>query len=190
MIGPERAGIFPLRVDSFVAFADRNPSAFAGRNRRTLIRFFEPWHHARRFRPMTVVGLVVVRKRAIKRILAWREIRGNKITPLRAVGVIEPAVASCPVRVPGAGAIWGWIVGRRSFANPENRGHDLRFPREVFSRFGDEGRIRLGRGGVRIDLEQRVGGWFARRFLAQLHEPAARPRGGRSRCEERGDRRK
>src|SRR5450631_3062048 len=117
---------------------------------------------------MAVGGLVVVRKRAIKWILPWCEIRGNQIMAIRAVGVIEPAITLCPVRVPGAGAIWSWIASAGLFTNPKNGRDDLFFPGEAFARPGQRRRIRFCRGRVRIDLQQGVVQWLAR-FLAELH---------------------
>src|SRR4029453_8782572 len=71
VIGAERSGVFPLRINGSIAFADCDPSIFASRNSGSLIRFFEPGDNAFRFRAMACGRLVVVRKCAIEWILSW-----------------------------------------------------------------------------------------------------------------------
>ena len=134
---------------------------------------------------MTVGGLVVVRERAIKWILAWREIRGNQIATVRAVGIIKPAVILCPVRVPRARAIWDWIIGRGLFPDPKNSGDDFFFPGEALPWLGQKRRIRFCRGQIRINPQQGVIQWFAR-LLAQFHL-RTRHRGRRILSEKAGD---
>ena len=82
------------------------------------------------------VTKMIAQQRDIKWILPRGEIRGNKTVPIRAVGIIEAAVTLCPVRVPGARAIWDWIVCRRLFTNPENGRDDVISPGELFARVG------------------------------------------------------
>ncbi len=100
MVGAERPGVFPLRIDRSIAFADGDPSIFASRDSRALIRFLEPRNNARRFRPVPSSRLVAVRERAVKWILAGREFYRNVIAPVPGIGVIEASVVLCPIFVP------------------------------------------------------------------------------------------
>src|SRR5712692_5738493 len=59
MIGAKWSGVFPLRVGDFVSFANRDPSVFANRNTRALIRVLEPRNDAGRFRSVAVCRFVV-----------------------------------------------------------------------------------------------------------------------------------
>ena len=134
MVGAKRPGVFPLRVSDLVSFPDRDPAILANGHAGTLIRFVEPGNYARRFRAMARRGLIIVRKCAIKWILARREFHRNIILSARGVRIIEAAIAFRPFFVPGTCAIRYRIVFGRLFANPENRGHNLTLPRVLFAR--------------------------------------------------------
>ena len=96
----EWSGIFPLRICGSIAFADRDPSAFASRNGRSLIRFSEPGNNIRRFGPMALPRFVIVWQRAVKRIQPWGEFYRNIIAAMRRIRVIHPTVIFSPLVVP------------------------------------------------------------------------------------------
>ena len=133
MVGAKRPGIFPLRVNDPVCFANCNPAAFTHRNARPLIRFVEPWNDAGRFRMMTGGCLIVVGQRAVKRILARGEFDRNVILAPRRVRIVEATVTSRPIFIPGTRAIRYRIVCGRCFTNPKNRGHNIALPRITFA---------------------------------------------------------
>ena len=118
MIGAERSRVFPLRIDRSIAFADRDPSIFASRNSRALIRFLEPWNNVRGFRSMPGVCLVAVRKRAVKWILPGREFYRGVIAPVAGIGVVKTAVVFssnfCPRNSRDSGLDYFRLVARRS----------------------------------------------------------------------------
>ena len=154
MIGAERSGVFPLGIDCSTAFTDRHPTIFTGGNGRALICLPEPRHNARRFGPMASACLIVVGKRAVKRVLPRRELYGNVIAPVSRIWVVKSAVASRPLFVPGACPIRHRIVSPRLFADPKDSCHDACFPRIApcslrGGRFSNEG---LAVFGDRFDL--------------------------------------
>src|SRR5437016_1541615 len=100
MIGAKWSGVFPLRVDDSVSFANRDPSVFANRNTRALIRILEPRNDAGRFRSVAVCRFVVVRQRAIKRILPGREFYRDEIASISPTRIVETAVTFGPFFVP------------------------------------------------------------------------------------------
>src|SRR5256885_15242892 len=128
MIGAKRARILPLRVCDLVSFSNRDPAIFANRDPGALINFIEPRDDARSLGPVPGGGLVVVRQRAVKRILPRRKFYRNKIASLGRIRIVEPAITFRPFVVPGTGFIRHRIVLGRFFANPENSGHDAAFP--------------------------------------------------------------
>src|SRR5207248_8035820 len=129
MIGAKRTGIFPLRVGHVITFADRDPAAFARADGRTLISLLEPWDDLGRFRPMTGRGFVVIRQRAIKRILFRYKIRRNVTNTVGAIRVVESTVIPGPVFVPRTRTIWDRIAPARLLADPENGRHNFLLPR-------------------------------------------------------------
>ncbi len=62
---------------------------------------------------MSLPRLIIVRKRAVKRILSWREFYRNVIAAISRIWIIQAAVILSPVLVPAAYAIWNWIIRRR-----------------------------------------------------------------------------
>src|SRR5438876_4516045 len=92
IIGAERSCVFPLRISRSIPFANRDPSILAGGNPGALVRFLEPRHDAGRFRPVTIDLLVVVGKRAVKRVLSRRELYRNVIAAMRGIWVVKTAV--------------------------------------------------------------------------------------------------
>src|SRR6476661_1439062 len=134
MIGAERSGIFPLRIGDVVTLANRNPSTFASGNSGALISFIEPWNNTRRFGAMTLPRFVIIRKRAVKRILSGCEFYRNVIAPITRIRIIHAAVVLGPGRVPGAYPVGNWIIRGRFLADPKDGCHDFFFPRETLSR--------------------------------------------------------
>src|SRR5438132_6125445 len=100
IIGAERSCVFPLRINRSIPFANRDPSILAGGNAGALVRFLEPRHNTRRFRPMPVGGLVVVWEGAVKRVLSRRELYRNEIAPMRGIWIVKSSVTSAPIFVP------------------------------------------------------------------------------------------
>src|ERR1041385_243928 len=135
MISAKRSSIFPLRVRDAVAFANRDPAAFASRNSRALISFVKPRNNARRFRAVPLFRFVVIWKRAVKGIESRREFNGNVIAAMRRVRIVHAAIVFCPVLVPRACAIWHRIVSRRFLADPKDCSYDVFLPRETLSWF-------------------------------------------------------
>ena len=81
VIGAERTAIFPLRVTGAVTFANRDPAMPANRLSLAHVITFKPWNDERRLRFELSVRHVVVRQRAVKRILLRNEIHWDVITP-------------------------------------------------------------------------------------------------------------
>ena len=129
VIGTERSCVLPLRVSRAIAFADGDPSVFARRDGRALIRFFKPRYNAWRFEPMTCACLIVVRKRTIKWVLSRREFYRDVVASVGRIRVVKTAVISCPSFVPGTCAIWDGIISTRPFADPKDSCYDTSFPR-------------------------------------------------------------
>src|SRR5438552_8887142 len=87
IIGAERSCVFPLRINRSNPFANRDPSILAGGNAGASVRFLEPRNDARRFRPVTGGCLVIVGKRAVKRILSRPEFDWNIIASVRGIWI-------------------------------------------------------------------------------------------------------
>src|SRR5438046_10410573 len=100
MIGAERSRVFPLRIRDAIAFADRDPSVFASRYGRSLVRFSKPRNNARRFGSMAFPRFIVVGKGAVKRVEPWREIYRNVIAATSRIRFVDPTVILCPLLVP------------------------------------------------------------------------------------------
>src|SRR5436190_4337871 len=133
VIGAERPGIFPLRVNDAITFANCNPTILARAYRGPLIGVLEPRNHMRRFRSMPIRRLVVVGQCTIKWILARPEVRWNVTRAVSPIRIIESAVAASPVLVPRTRTIRDRIISTRLLADPENRCHNFLFPRITFS---------------------------------------------------------
>src|SRR2546423_33204 len=110
IIGSERSCVFPLRISRSIPFANRDPSILAGGNAGALVRFLEPRHDTRRFRSMTGGCLVIVGKRAIKRILSRRKFHRNIVAPVRGIWVVKTAAIPSPVFVPGTPSVRHGLV--------------------------------------------------------------------------------
>src|SRR5436190_6206929 len=134
MIGAERSGVFPLRIDCSIAFADRDPAIFASGNSRALIRFLEPRDNPRGFRTVPCSCLVAIWKRAVKWILPGSEFYGNVITPARGIGVIKTTIVFGPIFIPGTRAVRYRIISARLFADPKDSCHNILFPRITLPR--------------------------------------------------------
>src|SRR4029453_7803925 len=83
---------------------------------------------------MTFLRFVVVRKRAIKWILARSEFPRHVVAPLRRARIVVSAVGFRPILVPRAGFVRDGIILARRFANPENRRHNLLLPGIMLAR--------------------------------------------------------
>src|SRR6516225_7045862 len=129
MVRSKRSSVFPLRISNPIAFADRDPSIFASGNTRPLVCLLKPRNNARRFRPVTSMCFVIVRERAIKRVLPGCKFYRNIMTSMGRVRVIKTAVAFVPFFVPRAGPIWDEIMSTWLFADPKDCRHDICFPR-------------------------------------------------------------
>src|SRR6202007_3221786 len=92
VIGAKRSSIFPLCITYPIAFANGYPAPFAYRNARTLVSFLEPGNDLRRFRAMPTGGFVVVRQRAVKRILSRRESYRGVVLPVGRIRIIKATV--------------------------------------------------------------------------------------------------
>jgi len=130
MVGSERSRIFPLCISDSIAFADCNPSIFASGNSRSLVGDLKPRNNTRRFRPVAGMCLVIVRQRAVKRVLPRLKLCRRIITPFGRIGVVKATIIFSPLLIPGTRAIRDEIISARLFADPKNCGHDVRFPRE------------------------------------------------------------
>src|SRR4030095_9024986 len=129
IIGAERSCVFPLRIDRSIPFANRDPSILAGGNAGALVRLLEPRHDARRFRPVTGRYLVIVGKRAVKRVLSRRELYRNIIAATCGIWIVKSAVTSAPIFVPGAPPVRHGIISARLLADPKDRCHNVFLPR-------------------------------------------------------------
>src|SRR4029453_12962122 len=123
----------PLRINRSIPFADCDPSTFARGNAGTLVRFFEPRHDTRRFRSMTGGCLVIVGKRAIKRILSRRKFHRKVVDPVGGIWVVKTAVIPGPIFVPGAPPVRHGIISARPLADPKDRCHNIFLPRIALS---------------------------------------------------------
>ena len=100
MIRAKWAAIFPLRVTSAIPFANCNPMMLANRVPRFSILSLEPRNDQGRFRFELTVRYVVIRQRAVKRILAWNKRDRNVVAPRGGLGIVETAIITRPVCVP------------------------------------------------------------------------------------------
>src|SRR5438477_9522878 len=100
IIGAERSGVFPLRINHSIPFSNRDPSILAGGNAGALVRFLEPRDDARRFRTVTSGCLVVIWQGAVKRVLSRSELYRNVIAAMSGIWIVKSAVTSAPIFVP------------------------------------------------------------------------------------------
>src|SRR4029434_4889499 len=85
VISAERSSIFPLCINGPIAFANGDPSIFARRDSRALVRVLKPGYNTWRFRPMAGARLIVVGKGAVEWILSRCEFYGNVIAATRRI---------------------------------------------------------------------------------------------------------
>ena len=137
MVCPKRSRIFPLCICDSIAFADGNPPIFASGDTRALIRFFKPRNNARCFGLVAFARLIVVRERAIKRILSRGKFYRDIVAAMSRIGVIKTAVALGPLLVPRTRPIWHQIMSGGLFANPKDGRYDTCFPRVARGRSRD-----------------------------------------------------
>src|SRR5439155_11373964 len=145
VISTERAGVFPLRIDCSIAFANGDPSILAGGNGWALVCFVEPGNNTRRFGPMALSRFVIIGKRAVKWVLPRREFYRDVIAATSGIRIVEPAIIFGPFFVPGAYPIGNRIVTTRFLADPKDGCHDVCFPRIALSRLRPSCRQQLPR---------------------------------------------
>src|SRR4029077_4168399 len=100
MVGAKRAAILPLRVAEAIPFANGNPTMAADRLPRPGVGLLKPWDHKRRFRLELAVRNIVIRQRAVERILPRDEGYWNVIPSRARLRVVRPAVIPCPIEIP------------------------------------------------------------------------------------------
>jgi hypothetical protein len=108
---------------------------------------------------------VIIRECAVKRVLSWRKLYRDIITPTARIWVIKTAVAFGPLFVPRTGAIWDEIMSAWLFADPKDCRYDTCFPRIGprtlrGGRFSDDGLVFFsdrfdlsGKGRIKCDEE-------------------------------------
>src|SRR6516165_10212653 len=149
--------ILPLRVAEAVAFADGDPTVAADGLPRPGVRLLEPWDYQRGFRLKLAVSDVVIRQRAVERILP-RDKRDWDVIPARArVRGIRAAVIRRPIVIPRTLVIRHRIVSAGLFPHPKYGGDNIHFPRVPLDRRTGTGRDK----DLRFHFEQRL--------LPQLH---------------------
>src|SRR5262245_45516681 len=149
--------ILPLRVAEAVAFADGDPTMAADGLPRPGVRLLEPRDYQRRFRLKLTVSDVVIRQRAVERILP-RDERDWDVIPARArLRVVRPAIIGCPIEIPTTLVIRYRIVSAGLFPHPKYGGDNIHFPRVPLDRRAGTGRDK----DLRFHFEQRL--------LPQLH---------------------
>src|SRR5581483_3204943 len=129
MVRAEWPAVRPLRVNDPVSLSDSDPAIAADGLAVFDVGFLEPRDYARRFGLGRAVRNVIIRQRAIKRVLSWNKPHWDVVAPRGWVGIVEPAVVLLPLRIPRAGAVRHGIVLRRLFADPEDGRHDAELPR-------------------------------------------------------------
>ena len=122
MIGEEWAAIFPFGITRAIAFTNGHPAVPAYGLSRSCVSLFEPGDDERRFRLELAMCDIVVRQRAVERVLARNERYRNIIAPGRWIGVIDAAIVLFPLLVPNA-------LAYLFFADPKDSGHDAGLPR-------------------------------------------------------------
>src|SRR6266404_9885571 len=140
MIGSKRTAIFPLGITGPISFADCDPTMPADGLSLAHVSLLEPRDHQRPFGFELAMSHVVVRQRAIERILPRNECHWDVATPRRALRVIEPTVIRLPIQIPRAPEIGHRIVSARLFTNPEHRRYDVGFPWITLDRRARTGR--------------------------------------------------
>src|SRR3954462_8832350 len=128
MVCSEGSCVFPLRKSNSIAFADGDPSVLAGGNGRTLVRLLKPRNNTRRFRPMTSMRFVVIRKRAVKRVLLRFEFYRDVVTSMGGIWIVKTTVVFGPLFVPGTCAIRRQIIPTWQFTDPKDGCYDICFP--------------------------------------------------------------
>src|SRR5438067_9617671 len=83
---------------------------------------------------MAFPRFVIIGKRAVEWIEPWREFYRNVIAATSRIRVVHPAIIFGPFLVPRAHPIGDRIVAGWFFADPEDRRHDIAFPRVTLSR--------------------------------------------------------
>src|SRR5215813_5421975 len=100
MVCPKRTAVFPLRVANAVPFTNGNPTMAADRLPWPDGGLLKPWDHKRRFRLELAVRDIVIRQRAVKRILPRDEGYWNVIPARVRLRAVRPAVTRCPIKIP------------------------------------------------------------------------------------------
>src|SRR5262249_16325378 len=120
MVRPKRTAILPLRVTHAIAFANGYPAMTADRLARPGIGLLKPRDHYGGLRLEWAVRDIVIRQRAVERILLRNECDGYVIPARPGVRVVRPAIATRPFQVPRASVIRHRVVSAGFFPHPEN----------------------------------------------------------------------
>src|SRR5438105_1850755 len=122
MISAKWTAIFPLRVASAIALANRNPTMLANRLPRPGVGLLKPRDDEWRLWLELAVRDVVIRQRTVEWILMGNKSDRNIIAPGRRIGIIESTVRRRPIRVPRALVIGHRIVASGLLSDPKHRG--------------------------------------------------------------------
>ena len=157
MIRSEWPRIFPLCISDSIGLADLDPSIFASRNSRTLVRLLKPWDNTRPFRLVASMCFIVVRECAVKRVLLRCKFYRDVIAPMGRIRIIETAVAFGPLFIPRTCVIGDEVMSTWLFADPKDRGYNICFPRirpctKRAGRFSDD-RFALLRNRFRLSSD-------------------------------------
>ena len=152
MVGAERTAVFPLRVADAVSVLDCDPPALEHGLARALESLLEPGNDLAGLRFGRAAGDIIVRQRDVERVLPRGEF-GRDVVPAGGwIGIVVAAVVAGPIDIPGAFVIRNRVIDRRTFSDPEDRGHDLPFP-GIPVESGAEGG---GSDNLGFDLDQGV----------------------------------
>src|SRR4029453_3879746 len=113
----------------------------------------KPWDNNRRFGLKLSVRDIVIRERAVKRVLPRDEIYWHVVVSPGRIGVVVTAVIARPLRVPGTLVIRNGIIRGRHFADPKNGCDNVRFPRITGRRKARSGRNE----NLWLDFKKRLG---------------------------------
>src|SRR5207248_2697129 len=112
-----------------IALANGDPTMPTHRLYQLRVGLLEPRNHGRclcfehmKLWVVLIVVQIIVRQRAVERILAWDEINWDVVASLRAIGIVHSTVILQPPWIPDTALVL-------FFTNPKNGRHDVHFPR-------------------------------------------------------------
>src|SRR6266404_6676903 len=135
MVSAKWAAVLPLSITSAIAFTNSEPTVPAYRLSLPCIGLFEPRNHERRFRLKLAMRDIVIRQRAVERILFRNKRHRNVIAPRARLGVIVSPVIRRPIKVPGTSIVGDRIIASGLFSNPKHCGDNVRLPRITLDRW-------------------------------------------------------